>query len=251
MYTYEGVTYPGVTGILKILDKSGPLMGWAARQTAEAVLGLIHEQTPTDMPGVSIPMSQFYGVARLLDSVGPEGFIKAVTSRSAWKNDEAKDMGSRIHELTELLDAKKDTGPMTPTEALRVEHYRTWRDASGWDLKVREAVLVNPELGFGGTLDILARDRDGRSVLADIKTGKGVYKESILQLAAYGLATFIQPEGASTVSRMPKVDRYAILHVTAKGVREIEIPIGDEDRSAFLACMDLTRWSDSQKGRAL
>jgi hypothetical protein len=197
--------------------------------------------------GVYDPVS----LMALLDSVGPEGFIKAVTSRSAWKNDEAKDMGSRIHELTELLDAKKDTGPMTPTEALRVEHYRTWRDASGWDLKVREAVLVNPELGFGGTLDILARDRDGRSVLADIKTGKGVYKESILQLAAYGLATFIQPEGASTVSRMPKVDRYAILHVTAKGVREIEIPIGDEDRSAFLACMDLTRWSDSQKGRAL
>ena len=98
-------------------------------------------------------------------------------------------MGSRIHQLTELLDAKKDTEPMTPTEAQRVDHYRTWRDASGWDLKVREAVLVNPELGFGGTLDILARDRDGRSVLADIKTGKGVYKESILQLAAYGLAT--------------------------------------------------------------
>jgi hypothetical protein len=242
MYTYEGVTYPGVTGILKILDKSGPLMGWAARQTAEAVLGLIP---------AAHGERDYAGIEGLLGAVGPEGFIKAVTSRSAWKNDEAKDMGSRIHELTELLDAKKDTGPMTPTEALRVEHYRTWRDASGWDLKVREAVLVNPEFGFGGTLDILARDRDGRSVLADIKTGTGVYKESILQLAAYGLATFIQPEGATTVSRMPKVDRYAILHVTAKGVREIEVPIGDEDRSAFLACMPLTRWSDSQKGRAL
>ena len=24
-YTYDGQTYPGVTGILKILDKSGPL----------------------------------------------------------------------------------------------------------------------------------------------------------------------------------------------------------------------------------
>jgi hypothetical protein len=232
-YSFEGQTYPGVTGILKILDKSGPLMGWAARQTAEAFIANIDK------------------LDGLLGSVGPEGVIKAMTSRSAWKNDEAKDMGSRIHELTELMDAGKDTGPMTPSEALRTEHYRTWRDASGWDLKVREAVLVNPEFGFGGTLDILARDRDGRSVLADIKTGKGVYKESILQLAAYGLATFIQPEGAATVSRMPKVDRYAILHVTAKGVREIEVPVGDDDRSAFLACMDLTRWSDSQKGRAL
>lgn len=241
-YTYEGQTYPGVTGILKVLDKSGPLMGWAARQTAEAAAALISEYTATG--GTS-------NAEYLIRTVGPEGFIKAVTSRSAWKNDEAKDMGSRIHELTELLDARKDTGAMTPTEALRVEHYREWRDASGWDLKIREAMLVNPTLGFGGTLDILARDKEGRIVLADIKTGKGVYKESILQLAAYGMSEFIQPVNSDKVARMPKPDRYAILHVTAKGVREIEIPITDDDRSAFLACMDLTRWSESQKGRAL
>ena len=107
---------------------------------------------------------------------------------------------------------------------------------SGWDLKIREALLVNPMLGYGGTLDILARDSDGRIVLADIKTGKGVYKESVLQLAAYGMAELIQPVDATTVAKMPKPDRYAILHVTATGVREIEVPISDDDRSAFLAC---------------
>ena len=83
-------------------------------------------------------------------------------------------MGTRIHELTELLDTGKATGPMTPSEAARVEHYRGVGQGSGWDLKIREAMLVNPMHGYGGTLDILARDSDGRIVLADIKTGKGV-----------------------------------------------------------------------------
>jgi hypothetical protein len=198
-YTYDGQTYPGVTGILKILDKSGPLMSWASRQTAEAAIDLAMAQAG------ETPNSN--ALQNLLSTVGREGTIKAVTSRSAWKNDEAKDMGTRIHELTELLDAGQPTGTMTPSEAARVEHYREWVKASGWDLKIREA--------------------------------------------AYGMAELIQPVDATAVAKMPKPDRYAILHVTATGVREIEIPISDDDRSAFLAAMDLTRWADSQKGRAL
>jgi hypothetical protein len=42
-YTYEGITYPGVTTILGSLDKSGPLMGWAARETATAAVRLLPE----------------------------------------------------------------------------------------------------------------------------------------------------------------------------------------------------------------
>lgn len=230
-YTYEGKTYPGVTGILKVLDKSGPLMAWAARQTAEAFIATID-----DIPD-------------LLAAVGPEGVVKAMTSRSAWKNDEAKDLGTDVHDIADRINRGEDTGPMAPSVAERVEHYRSWLAASGWDVKISEAYLVEPDLGYGGTLDILARDADGRSVLADIKTGKGVYRETVLQLAAYGMAKYIQPVGATKVFTMPAVDRYAILHVTASGVREIEVPIGDVDRIAFTACLNLSAWSQAQKGR--
>src|SRR4029077_12141375 len=63
-YTYEGERYPGVTGILSILDKSGPLMGWAARMTAEAA--------------VDLATSTFAGVnalQTLLETAGPAGTI--------------------------------------------------------------------------------------------------------------------------------------------------------------------------------
>ena len=38
-YYYQGVAYPGVTGILNVLDKSGSLMSWAARNTAAGGAG--------------------------------------------------------------------------------------------------------------------------------------------------------------------------------------------------------------------
>jgi hypothetical protein len=230
-YRYEGQTYPGVTGLLKILDKSGPLMAWAARQTAEAFVATIDD------------------IPNLIETVGAEGVIKAMTSRSAWKNDEAKDLGSDVHDIADRINRGEDTGAMTPSVALRVEHYRTWLASSGWQVKISEAYVLDTAAGYGGTLDILARDADGRAVLADIKTGKGVYRETVLQLAAYGMAELIQPVGAPKAFPMPQVDRYVVLHVTSTGVREVEVPIGDVDRQAFYAAMALTAWAQAQKGR--
>ena len=65
-YTYEGTTYPGVTSILRVLDKSDALMAWASRNTAEAAL------------------AQLDHLAGLRDTVGPEGVVKALTARSGW-----------------------------------------------------------------------------------------------------------------------------------------------------------------------
>jgi hypothetical protein len=246
-YTYEGRTYPGVTGILKVLDKSGPLMSWAARQTAEAFVDSMRgEMAGSGREWDAGPLVQ------LLKNVGAEGVVKAMTSRSAWKNDEAKDLGTEVHDLADRINSGRELPPnLSPAAKARAEHYAEWLLASGWNVKISEAYILSPKGGYGGTLDILARDRDGRAVLADIKTGKGVYRETVLQLAAYGMAELIQPVGAQQAFPMPAVDRYVVLHVTATGVREIEVPIGDADRQAFYACMNLTAWSDAQKGRAL
>ncbi len=110
-------------------------------------------------------------------------------------------------------------------------------------------------MGWGGTFDLLAYDRDGKTVLADIKTGKGVYKEAVLQLAAYGMAKIVQPATDGILPAqtypMPLPDRYVILHVTADGVREIEIAVGTAERMAFLACLDLYHWIEGMKGKRL
>jgi hypothetical protein len=230
-YTYQGATYPGVTSILNVLDKSGPLMGWAANQTADAAIGLL-EQLPA-----------------MLGTVGPEGVRKALTSRKNWTNDQAKDLGTDVHSMAELVVLGKPTPPMGEATRKRVLHYAEWWKASGWKLRLSEAMVVYPIHGYGGTFDLLAYDADGRTVLADIKTGKGVYREVALQLAAYGMAPIVAPSGSPIAYPMPDIDRHVVLHVTTEGVREVEVAVGGPEHLAFLACIELHRWTESMRGK--
>jgi hypothetical protein len=240
-YTFEGKTYPGVTSILGMLDKSGPLMSWAARQTAEAYLQLGVEK-----------------VSALLAAVGDEGVIKAVTSRSAWKRDEAANIGTEVHGLADgYVSGKGIPETLADPVRKRVETYAQWWVASGWKLRLSEAMVVEPTEGesgyggYGGTFDLLAYDRDGRTVLADIKTGKGVYREAVLQLAAYGMARWVAPIHSPVAYPMVEPDRYVILHVTESEVREVELAIGQMERAAFLACITLHHWGETMKGKRL
>ena len=110
-------------------------------------------------------------------------------------------------------------------------------------------MVVNATMGYGGTIDLLARDRDGRTVLADIKTGKAIYTEAVLQLTAYGMAEVIA--AGDKVFKMPPPDRYVILHVTREGCREVEITVGSLEREAWAACLKLAAWRDAMKGKRL
>jgi hypothetical protein len=248
-YTFEGKTYPGVTTILGMLDKSGPLMSWAARQTAEAFLELMRGAKGdwTESP-----------VMNLLEAVGPEGVVKAVTSRSAWKRDEAANIGTEVHGLADdHVNGKGLPETLPATVRSRIEKYAEWWAASGWKLRLSEAMVVEPVDGesayggYGGTFDLLAYDRDGRTVLADIKTGKGVYREAVLQLAAYGMATYVAPANSPTAYPMVEPDRYVIIHVTEDGVREVELDIGQMERVAFLAMITIHAWGETMKGKRL
>lgn len=232
-YTFEGKTYPGVTDILKVLDKSGPLMAWAARQTAEAALSALDA-----LPG-------------LLASVGPEGVIKALTSRSAWSNEKARDLGTRIHGYADDLIHGRALEGMTAPEEQRIVGYAAWWEASGWTLRASEAYIVNTAVGYGGTLDLLCYDRDGRTVLADIKSGNidyrgRIYDSIVLQLVAYGAGEWLDKLDG-TLYAMPAVDRYAVIHVRADGTSEVEVSVDTRDVLAFGACVLLSDWSRGRK----
>jgi hypothetical protein len=129
--------------------------------------------------------------------------------------------------------------------------YAEWWKASAWALRTSEALVVSPTLRYGGTFDLLARDRDGRTVLADIKTGRGVYREAVLQLAAYAFADLVARPGDPVAWPMPVVERFVVLHVTADGVREIEVALGSTERAAWAACLELARWAESMAGKQL
>jgi hypothetical protein len=242
LYTYEGVTYPGVTGILRVLDKSDALMAWAANSTAEAAVELARRK-----------VDAYSALDILLEVVGPEGVAKALASSSVRKRDDAAQLGSTVHDwadklLTTGIDPA-DMAAMSDPVLKRVKAYAEWWEASGWKRRLTEAYVVAPSTGYGGTFDLLAYDADGRTVMADIKTGTGVYREAILQLCAYGMAPLVARPTDPRAFPNPTPDRYVILHVQATKVREIEVTVGEAERMAFLDCLDLYRWLATVRGR--
>lgn len=232
VYTYQGVSYPSVTTVLKVLDKSGPLMSWASRMTAEAAVRL----------APSLPT--------LIETTGQDGAIRALMARSNWVNEKARLMGTAVHALADAIATGQPLPAMTETEMAYIDHYERWWRGSKWRLRTSEAMLVNTGLGYAGTLDLLCYDADGRTVLADIKTGKAVYPETTLQLAAYGYAEVIEAPGLGLFP-MPPIDRYCVVHVTGEKLEVIEVPIGSAEIKAFAACRDLWEWRESRKGGAL
>lgn len=229
-YIFEGVTYPGVTSILKVIDKSGPLMAWASRKTAEAALGLLPS------------------LATLVETVGPDGALRALTARSGWERDKSAASGTEIHGLADALvsgrELPADTDAVT---AHRVGRYADWYAGSRWTLRASEALLINPGLGYGGTLDLLAYDENGVTVLADLKTGKDVYREAIIQLAAYGMAQWLEL-ASGELYVMPAIERYCVLHLGDEGVRVVDVTVHIHDaEQAFAHALGLSAWQASTK----
>ncbi len=264
-YFYDGVQYPGVTTILDVLDKSRPLMTWAARQTAEAAIELYGSSLPDlDIAGAFQADNAFGAMIR---TVGREGLVKALTSRSNWKRDEAAQLGTEVHDLADRLIRGVPLPGMTDTQRMRVEHYTRWWESEqkqGAKLRLSEAMILqpnyenNPESGWGGTFDLLYYDADGATVLADIKTGgkwgRKVYESEVLQVTAYGMGRLVQPsvEGFTlpSVYPMPQVDKYKVIHVTGEGCKAIPVDVTARDRMAFLACLDLHHWVQNLKGKS-
>lgn len=230
-YTYQGVTYPGLTTVLRVINKDA-LIRWASRLTAEAAVS-----QAADLPG-------------LVERNGVKGVVDMLLNQSDKRRDEAGSRGTEVHELAEKMLKGEPLPPLSEEKRAMLQGIAEWWARSGWRMRMTEALVVNPSMGYGGTLDLLAYDADGLTVLADYKTSSGgIYGETRLQLLGYGEATYIAPQGSPVVYNMPRIDRYVGLHVTTDGVTEVPMDIDDLDRQALHAVLPLHRWHQERKGK--
>jgi hypothetical protein len=105
--------------------------------------------------------------------------------------DQAADIGTICHFLIEcfLHGHEADLSDFSPTDIEKANiafaNFRKWWDAEGLTVLEPEVQLVSEEHLFGGTIDAPSRDRDGKIVLLDWKTSKGIWPAHKFQLAAY------------------------------------------------------------------
>lgn len=223
---------PSVTTIQKMLDKSGPLVGWAKRETAACAVR-------------NLPM-----LVQMRESGGDAAAVAWLKSIPDYQRDTAADIGSRIHGLAERL-ARGEAVEVTEEERPFAERYAKWIASAEPEFLYLEEMVANLTVGYAGTFDAILRHK-GKTYLADVKTGTGIYPETAIQLAAYSRAEFIGRPGDPTKYRIPPIDAYAVIHVRPDQPTEfVPYAVTDASWQAFLACKALHTWSEGEAKRVM
>lgn len=166
VYEHEGYAVPGVTTILKRLNKPA-LMPWAAKMTAEYIKANAVE-------GMSIKE-----VKRLADEA--KGAYRRFT-------DEAADIGSIVHAYAENklkgLDAEE---PELEAARNGANAFNEWFSQHSIKCYASERMIFSREHFYAGTADFFG-EIDGELVVADLKTSSGIWNEYLLQTSAYQIA---------------------------------------------------------------
>ena len=162
-YDIEGKQYPSVTTVLDILDKPA-LKQWAVNMACDYIAEALHADVPT--------ISE-----------------KVEEARTEWKNQsqEALDIGSEVHEIIEEHIA----GNPALIDQLRPEVIKAYEAFCKWEEENidcwlhSEMTVYSHQLCIAGTLDAVAKLKDGRTVVIDFKSSKGFYEGYGEQTAIY------------------------------------------------------------------
>ena len=169
---------PSVTTCLKAIDKSGPLVGWAKKETLKRVRAelLNIAYCGEDLARMVAGLGHDPYPAQWVDE-----FIEKARARP---EEDASAKGRAAHGLiAELLEGGDPEVPDELAPAVRgalemVSDY-------GLAVEAVECPVWHPRYEYAGTVDLIARDTDGRLVVVDWKRSKGLYDEHAYQVSAY------------------------------------------------------------------
>jgi len=230
---------PGITTIQAMLDKSGPLVGWAKRETAKAAVRNIDAL-------VSMVGDESISEATL-DSHPAVGYLKAMPG---YERDKAADIGSAVHRIAEDYAAKRKP-TVTEDQAPYLEAFIKGfveKHKPKFHPDYLEYMVYSEKHAYGGTMDV-ACGIDGEVWLIDYKTSKGVYPETALQLAAGHFADFMGKPDDTKKHKLPPATRFGVVHIRPEGAELVPYPKAlDDDWQAFLFARGLFRWA--KEGRA-
>ena len=207
----SGKRVPSVTTVMGM--KAKPLLvPWAAKMSAE--FAVENWEALSDLPR--------------------EDRIQRIKSAYRVKSQDAADLGDSIHIYAEAF-MKKENLPDYPADAFdSIANLLAWLDVRQPKLIAAEVSMFS-ERGYAGTFDALV-EMDGEVWLLDWKTGKGVYDETGMQLAALHFADRVLAEEPI---ELPKATRFGVVHIRPDDCNLIEFTGLDAYFEQFLACLTL------------
>lgn len=122
----------------------------------------------------------------------------------------AANLGSAIHHA---IDTGHTPADVDEHVAPYLQQWAAFNDRHCPTYEQSEVTVYNRLVGYAGTADaIITSPRTGCRYVVDWKTGKGVYPESALQLAAYAHAQWLDA-GDGLETPLPPISRGLIVHL--------------------------------------
>ena len=226
-YWLDGMRCRSVSAVAKIPDDTYALNAWAKRMVAVGM---------ATRPDLADAVAAHHDDRDKLDE------LVEVAIEAAKANDASR-KGTAKHRITERHDGGESI-LMTPLAEQTIAAWSGLLEAHGLEVvpELIERVAVWPDDRISGRFDRGLRDRQGRLVIADLKTGDRVvdYPHAIaVQLALYAYAPLlagpIQPAGGETTVFEPmpdfRKDVGYVLHLPDEGsptLLEVDIAAGWE-----------------------
>lgn len=225
-YLWGDETFLSVTTILSRGVPKPALVGWAAKSVAEFAI------------------DNLAAVTALRDTAddGRQAAVDLMKGAPNRNRDKAAALGTAIHEAAEAYSLGHALRAGDPQVDKYVGQFAAWCDDFAPDFHASEVTVFNRAHQYAGTLDAVV-DIAGERWLVDYKTGKDVYAEVGLQLAAYRYAEFIGCDNGTELE-MPEVDRAGVLHLGANGYRFLPVRTESPVFGAFLAAQQVQRFID-------
>ena len=171
--------------------------------------------------------------------------------------DEAAGAGTEFHNAVEIYLKSGKWPPLEDRAAQMQEQYMEFEDQYQPEVEAAELTVFNKTHQYAGTLDIIAKFPEessgpvegGLPAVVDIKTGKGIYPDTILQLAAYRNAEFAELSEDNLEHEMPELaDVGAILHIRPDKWELKIVPVGQEQFKLFQFCQQVA-WFTREGGQ--
>jgi hypothetical protein len=232
LYSWRDEAYWSVTTIIGGGVPKPALLPWGIKMVAEAAV----EMADT-LPAMV--------------AADREGAIRFLKGSPYAKRDKAADLGTLVHEAAEAHALGRPMPPVTADVRPYLDSFERFLADFTPEIIATEASVYNRSEHYAGTLDMIARLMLPQSeclvpktYILDAKSGKDVYPEVGLQLAAYRNAEFIGlPDGSE--GPMPAVDGALALHLTVNGYRLIEVRCDYEVYRSFLYAREVFRWQET------
>lgn len=211
-----GAEVPSVTTVLNVVSKPA-LPYWAAKAAAEYA-------------------ARSWKTLSELSEVERVALIKG----APWRESEAKaDLGTAVHDAVDAWCTDRYMPEWAPGVAPFMEQFVAFLGAREPKFMHNEATVWSHKYGYAGTLDFIA-GINSRLTICDVKSGRDVYSEASLQLAALANADCIlRPDG--TEEPLPPCELAAVLHLRPRSWALIPVNL-DGCFDAFLAALELFCW---------